>query len=158
MHDKNAIDRIERFLDKLSTDEYKLSPKAYEILFSDSRGNKKSLAHYLYMSINNYEKSKSVSMINIASENSISVLLEWMSNALAYGVILDNTMLMRKLKEKEEENRLLKNENSGLRKRNDVLQETVEKYGTDLVYWRGKHDELEEKLGKAFIKGEIYRE
>ena len=97
-------------------------------------------------------------MINIASENSISVLLEWMSNALAYGVILDNTMLMRKLKEKEEENKLLKNENSGLRKRNDVLQETVEKYGTDLVYWRGKHDELEEKLGKAFKKGEIYRE
>ena len=89
-------------------------------------------------------------MINIASENSISVLLEWMSNAWAYGVILDNTMLLRKLKEKEEENRLLKNENSGLRKRNDVLQETVEKYGTDLVELQGRYKELKENVKKYY--------
>jgi late competence protein required for DNA uptake (superfamily II DNA/RNA helicase) len=36
----------------------------------------------------------------------------------------------------------------------EVLKEMAEKHATDLVYWQGKYDELQEKLSKAFKNSE----
>lgn len=150
MLSKNAIDRIEIFLDRLSSGEYKLSQQAYELMFPDRSGNKQTLAYNLYMSINYYERSKSMSAIHIASEYFITALLDWISLTWAKEVILDNTDLVRKLKEKEEENRILKGKNKQLTDECKEWKEQAEKYGSDLVYVQGQYDDLEKQLNRAF--------
>ena len=114
-------------------------------IYYDYGGKKRTLGALLFEAIDSYEKYSSFA--GIANDFEAQSLSSWINTAFAEGVVLDNSDLLNKLREKEE---LI----AKLAKATKYWKEMAQKHGTDLVYWQGKHDELNKQLKSMFKHGD----
>jgi hypothetical protein len=144
------IEKVNTFIKRIHDSEISVVPDVNNVLFTnpaDATDNK-TLSERLVDSIWYYE---------IASENSSDIgratgCLHWINRAYYYGLIKENTdSLMRKLKEKDEQITILKQENAS-------LTEEAQKCATDLVFMEGKYDELDKKFNRIVPKGDELHE
>lgn len=139
--EREAIQQVEKFIERMNDLEIILDPRA-SVIWLDNNiepSGKKNLSNYLASIIDSYRLMKKSPWAGQVAENCLRVI----QIAYTNGLIKEGTCSVAKLSEANKEIAQLKNEIQN-------CQNERQRLASEFLILKGKKEELEEKLNKAF--------